>query len=207
MNRDLTKRQKSVLDFLKRYLEDKGYPPSLQEICAYFGINAPKNARKHLEALERKGYIKRSPNISRAIEIIASPIKNAVSIPIIGRVKAGAPNLAIEDIQGYVTLDSRFFNCRDAVLLKIEGDSMIGAGIDNGDHVLVRPEKSASNGEIVVALLGDEATVKRFYKKGDIITLKPENPNIEPIKIKKGEKDVSIIGKVISVIKHLEKNL
>ncbi|MEK6590565.1 MAG: transcriptional repressor LexA [Nitrospinota bacterium] len=205
MHRDLTKRQKSILDFLKEYLEDRGYPPSLMEICTRFRINAPKNARKHLEALERKGYIKRSPNISRAIEITSSPLKNAVSIPIVGRVKAGAPNLAVEDIQGYVTLDSQFFNCRDAFLLKVEGNSMIDAGIDDGDYVIVKPHKNPSNGEIIVVLLDDEATVKRFYKKGDVIILKPENPDLEPIKIKRGEKEVDIIGKVISAIKLIEK--
>jgi repressor LexA len=203
MHKELTEKQRTILEFLKDFLKDRGYPPSLRDICEHFGIKGPKNARKHLEAIERKGFIKRSPNISRAIEVF-SPAKNAVSVPIAGRVKAGPPHLAVEDIQGHVTLDSRFFRPAGAFLLKVEGESMTGASMDDGDYILVRPQKVASNGDIVVAMLDDEATVKRFSKKGDSITLKPENPTMAPIRVKEGKRDFTIIGKVISVIKRME---
>ncbi|MBI1912783.1 MAG: repressor LexA [Deltaproteobacteria bacterium] len=204
-NRALTQRQKEIFDFLKEFIEEGGYPPSLRDICERFGIKGPKNAAKHLDALERKGFIKRNPNISRAIEIIDSAVKNAVSIPIVGHVRAGSPHPAIEDILGHVALDSRFFKCRDAFMLKVEGDSMTGAGIDEGDFLIVRPEKDASDGEIVVAMLDGQATVKRFFRKGGSVMLKPENPNLEPIIIDEMSGEFSIIGKVISVIKQVEK--
>ncbi len=202
MNTGLTKRQSTVLEFLKGFIRDFGYPPTLREISAYLGIKGPKNARKHLEALERKGFLKRSANISRAIELFTSPLKDAVTVPVAGRVRAGSPHLAIEDITERVTLDGRFFKPPEgAFLLKVEGESMTGAGIDDGDHVLVRPEKSPETGEIVVAMLDDEATIKRFLKKGGAITLKPENPEMEPLTVKQGAREFSIIGKVITVIK------
>ena len=206
----LTARQESVLDFLKTFFAERGYAPSLREICAFFGIKSPKNAAKHLDALERKGYIRRSAAISRAIEIIGAPAvatvaaTGATAIPIAGTVRAGAPHLAIEDIRGYVTLDSDFFRCRDGFLLKAEGESMTGAGIADGDYLLVRPERNADNGAIVVALLDSEATVKRFSKRGDAVVLTPENPAMEPLVIREGEREVAIIGKVVAVIKQLE---
>jgi len=203
----LTVRQESVLDFLKTFFAERGYAPSLREICAFFGIKSPKNATKHLDALERKGYIRRSAAISRAIEIVGAPAAaatGACAIPIAGTVRAGAPHLAIEDIRGHVTLDSDFFPCRDGFLLKAEGESMTGAGIADGDYLLVRPERDAGNGDIVVALLDSEATVKRFSKRGDAVVLTPENPAMEPLVIREGEREVAIIGKVVAVIKQLE---
>ncbi|MBI5644246.1 MAG: repressor LexA [Deltaproteobacteria bacterium] len=204
MNRNITERQKEILVFLGEFIEKSGYPPTLREICARFGIKGPGNARKHLDALEKKGYIKRSANISRAIEVIGSSVKGAVSMPIIGSVKAGQPHLAVEDILGHVAIDARFFKCREGFLLKVEGESMIGAGIDEGDLLIVRPQKEAANNDIVVAMLDGEATVKRFFKDGETITLKPENPGFSPITVKEG-KEFSIIGKVVSVIKQIEK--
>lgn len=208
MKKDLTDRQKEILGFLKDFIADFGYPPTLREICRSFGINGPKNARKHLDALEKKGFIKRRANISRAIEVEGCPAKNAVSIPVVGRVRAGVPNLAVEDVLGHVTLDSRFFKCKDAFLLKVEGDSMRGAGIEEGDYVIVRPQKEALNNDIVVASIGDKTTVKRFFRKGQTIILKPENPGYPPIEIKNpgdAGREVTIIGKVISIIKPVER--
>lgn len=222
MYKELTKRQTSILEFLEAYLSERGYPPSLREIAKRFSIKSPKNARKHLEALEKKGFIRRSPNISRAIELFtsapsapAAPVpNNALTIPIAGRVKAGPPHLAVEDIAGHATLDRDLFRlprgAGGAFLLKIEGESMTGAGIENGDYVLVRPQKEASTGDIVVAMLDNEATVKRFIKKGRTVVLKPENPGMEPITISGPEREggeggeFTIVGKVISVIKRLE---
>ncbi len=198
-----TKRQQSVFDFLKNFLGENGYPPSLREICVHFGIRSPKNAKKHLEALERKGLIKRSANISRAIEILGTSSGKTISVPIAGRVKAGVPHLAVEDIEGYVRLDSRFFRCKGAFLLRAEGESMVGAGIEDGDYLLIRPQGDADNGDIVVAMLDDEATVKRFVRKRGVVILKPENPEMKHIEVRDGGREISIIGKVVSIIKHI----
>lgn len=200
MDRTLTSRQKEVLSFLGSFIEARGFPPSLREICARLGINGPKNARKHLDALEKKGFIKRSANISRAIEMLGGPAKRLVSMPIAGSVRAGAPNLAIEDILGHVALDARFFNCPKGFLLKIDGESMRDAGIDEGDLVIIKPQNHADPNDIVVAMLDGEATVKRFLKDGDRVVLKPENPDMKPIVVNK-DREFSIIGKVISIIK------
>ncbi len=205
MIRELTLRQKEILEYLKEFIEGSGYPPSLRDICARFNIKGPKNARKHLDALEKKGFIKRSANISRAIEVFDEAAKSAVSIPIVGRVRAGQPHLAIEDISGHVTLDSEFFRCREGFLLKVAGDSMLGAGIDDGDYVLVRPQADAMDGDIVVAMIENEATVKRFFKRDGMVILRPENPWMETIHVKEGGKELSIVGKVISIIKKVEK--
>lgn len=203
-DRRLTSRQGEILGFLKDFIMENGYPPSLRDICARFGIKGPQNAGKHLFALERKGYIKRSSNISRGIEIVPAGAGGVVTLPIAGRVRAGAPCLAVEDIVGHVALDESFFRCRDAFLLKVEGDSMIGAGIEDGDHIVVRPQGNATDGDIVVALIDGEATVKRFSRKGRGIMLKPENPAMEPMELD-GNRFVSVIGKVISVIKRFER--
>ncbi|MEK7772855.1 MAG: transcriptional repressor LexA [Deltaproteobacteria bacterium] len=204
-DRGLTSRQKEILDFLKAFIGENGYPPSLRDICARFGIKGPQNAAKHLASLERKGFIKRSSNISRAIEVVGHAVNGALTLPIAGRVRAGAPHLAVEDIIGHVALDERFFRCRGAFLLKVEGRSMIGAGIEEGDYIIVRPQSDALDNDIVVALIDAEATVKRFSRKGRGIILKPENPAMEPIEIKDGDRPFSIIGKVISVIKQIER--
>jgi repressor LexA len=169
MHKELTKRQTSILEFLEAYLRERGYPPSLREISKRFAIKSPKNARKHLEALERKGFIKRWANMSRAIDVL-----------------------------------TRFFRqAAGAFLLKIEGDSMKGAGMEEGDYALVRPQKEASSGDIIVAMLDSEATVKRFARNARSIVLKPENPAMEPIRVS-GGRDFTIVGKVIAVIKRLE---
>lgn len=200
----LTERQKEILDFLREFMGGEGYPPSLREICARFGINGPQNAAKHLDALEKKGFIRRKAASSRGIELLGSPSRGSVSLPIAGRVRAGSPMLAIEDITGHVQLDERFFRCSGAFLLKVEGESMTGAGINDGDLVVVRPQKDASSGEIVVALIDGEATVKTFFMDGGDVILRPENPSMRPLRVSAGT-DFSIAGKVISVIRRLEK--
>lgn len=204
--RELTQRQKEILDFLGGFIGQRGYPPSLREICARFGIKSPKNAAKHLSALEKKGFITRSANISRAISIPEAPVKGGrtIAIPVAGRVRAGTPHLAVEDILGSVELDAGFFKCGGSFLLKVEGESMINAGIEDGDYVLVRPGIQALNNDIVVAMIDGEATVKRFLRRGDSVILKPENPAMEPVAVKEGS-EVSIVGKVISIIKRMEK--
>lgn len=200
----LTNKQKEVLDFLEEYISEAGFPPSLRDICARFNIKGPQNAAKHLDALEKKGYIRRQAGSSRAIELLGRPSRGeSVSLPIVGRVRAGTPGLAVEDITGHVVLDEKFFRCSGAFLLKVEGESMIEAGINDGDFVVVRPQKEASIGDIVVALIDGEATVKTFQRDGDEVILKPENSSMQPIRVS-GDKDFSIAGKVISVIRRLE---
>lgn len=204
-NSRLTQRQKEILDFLREFIRDEGFPPSLREICARFGIKGPQNAAKHLDALEKKGFIRRKAASSRGLEVLGGPqAKSGVSLPIAGRVRAGSPELAIEDIAGHVVLDEKFFKCKDAFVLKVEGESMINAGIADGDFVVVRPQKDASPGDIVVALIDGEATVKTFLRDGFVVVLKPENPSMEPIRVSEG-RDFAIAGKVISVIRRLEK--
>ncbi|MBM4386941.1 MAG: transcriptional repressor LexA [Deltaproteobacteria bacterium] len=215
MERKLTERQREVLDFLRESVEAWGFPPTLREICARLGINGAKNAGKHLDALEKKGYIRRSSGRSRAIGIIPfGKIRSrsedrgkdsapTVFIPIAGRIRAGEPHPAIEYIEGHVALDADFFRCREGFLLRVEGDSMTGAGMEDGDYVLVRPQRDAENGNIVAAIINGEATVKRFIRKNDRIVLKPENPAMKPIEIKRGEGDVEIAGRVIAVIKRI----
>jgi len=204
VNRELTERQRDVLGFIKDYIAESGYPPSLRDICARFGIKGPKNAGKHLEALEKKGFIKRGANISRGIEVIGQAVKNAVSVPIAGRVRAGLPHLAVEDITGQMALDARFFRCEGAFVLKVEGESMRDAGIDDGDHIVVRPQSHASNGDIVVALVDNEATVKRFFMEAGVVTLKPENPSMAPITVAGNGPEFCIAGKVLSVVKRFD---
>ncbi len=203
----LTARQREILDFIKGSLVSNGYPPSLREICVHFAIKGPNNARKHLEALEKKGFIRRAPGRARGIEVInGSPVgsgaEGGIPIPIAGAVRAGPPALAVEDIVGHITLDEGFFNCRDTFILRVEGKSMIGAGMEEGDHLIVRPGPSADSGDIVVAMIDGEATVKRFFRDAESVTLKPENSSMRPIIIKSRDAEsFSIIGKVIFIIK------
>jgi len=202
---DLTSTQKKVLIFLKDFLREKGFPPTLREIAFHFGLRGPKAPQKTLNILERKGYIRRVPGFSRGIEIIGfpTPRTQTLSVPIVGRVTAGEPILAIENIEGYIHLDRSLISSENVFLLRVHGDSMIKAHIQDGDFALVKPQPNAENGEIVVALIEDEATIKRIFKKRNLIRLEPANPNMEPIVVKKGEKRVAIVGKVIGIFRKL----
>lgn len=221
----LTETQEKAFNFLREFLEEKGFPPTLREIASHFGLKGPKGPQKTLQILERKGYIRKTPGGSRAIEILnpkigrprtisvrGLPYQNGfvgsgtfptISLPIVGRVTAGEPILAIENKEGYVNFDRNLVSSEDVFLLRVEGDSMIDAHIQDGDFALVKPQKDAENGEIVVALIDDEATIKRIFKKRDWIRLEPANPAMEPIVIKKGEKRVTIVGKVIGIFRKM----
>ena len=201
----LTSTQENLLNFLRNFLLEKGFPPTLREIASYFGLKGPKGPQKTLHILERKGYIRKTPGGSRAIEIIGAPISKVgiLSLPIVGKVTAGDPILAIENIEGYINFDRNLVSSEDVFLLRVEGDSMIEAHIQDGDFAMVKPQKNAENGEIVVALIDDEATIKRIFKKRDLIRLEPANPTMEPIVIKKGEKKVTIVGKVIGIFRKI----
>ena len=206
MEKELTRRQKEVLDFLKIFLREKGFPPTLREIASHLGVKGPRGPQKTLRILERKGYLKRAPGGSRALEIMGiSPgqIGQVVSVPIIGRVRAGEPILAVENVEGYISLDRSLLSSENVFLLRVQGDSMVEAHIQDGDFALVKPQPSAENGEIVVALIEDEATIKRIFKKRDLIRLEPANPAMEPIVVRKGEKRVKIVGKVVGIFRKL----
>lgn len=206
-NSTLTEKQTGFLSYLKEYHQEKGYPPTVRELMDGLGLSSTNIVSKYLDILERKGYIRRQFNSPRAIEVIDMSARGAGvrSVPIVGRVQAGTPHPAIEDIEGYLSIDKMVYRNNHAFLLRIVGDSMIDAHILEGDLVLVVPQPVANNGDIVVALIDGESTVKRFYKYDDTIQLKPENPTMKPIVIKEGQSEVSIIGKVTAVIRQLDK--
>jgi repressor LexA len=204
----LTSTQAEVLVFVKDYLSKNGYPPTLREIASHFKLAGPKAPQKTLNILERKGYLRRAPGSSRAIEILNGHRRRGshsrgetLSLPIVGTVRAGEPVLAVENIEGYVNLDRSLVSSEDVFLLRVQGDSMIEAHIQDGDFALVKPQAHAENGEIVVALVDDEATIKRVFQRRDLIRLEPANPTMEPIVVKKGEKRVTIVGKVIGIFR------
>lgn len=204
MRESLTKAQTRVLEFLKKYIQENGYPPSIREIKHGLGLAGQRTIQNCLSALEGKGYIKRASK-ARAIELLGFPTPNqTVPLPLVGHIKAGAPHPAIEDIQEYVVVGRSFTSGEDNFLLRVEGDSMVEAYIQDGDYVVVRPQPTAENGDIVAALVDGEATVKKFYKKGRQIRLEPANPTYKPIVLSKGQTDVSIVGKVVTVIRNLE---
>lgn len=203
MGNELTARQQELFDFLKDFFREKGFPPTLREMASHSGLKGPRGPQKTLNILERKGYIRKIPGESRAIEILGFSSSNIISIPIVGRVRAGEPILAIENIEGYFNLDRSFASSKDVFLLRVQGDSMIDAHIQDGDFALVKPQSNAENGEIVVALIEDEATIKRIFTERDLIRLEPANPHMEPIVIKKGEKKVSLVGKVVGIFRKL----
>lgn len=193
----LTERQRRVFDYLVEFLQERGYPPTLSEIAQKLGLSRV-GAMKHLLALERKGYIRRSRR-ARDIELIGLPKSRGV--PILGRVPAGEPLLAVENIEGMLAIDSTIAKGKNLFLLRVKGDSMVQAGILDGDLVLVRPQSTVEDGEIVVALIEDEATVKRFFREPHGIRLQPENPTLKPIIIEEG--DVRIVGKVIGLFRKI----
>lgn len=186
-----TDKQEKILEFLNSYIEENGYPPSVREICAAVGLKSTATVSYHLNELKRQGRIQGDSSKKRAISL---PETQRVSrIPLVGVVTAGLPILAVENQEGTIPWDGD----QSCFALRVRGDSMIGAGILNGDKVVVRPQPDADNGEIVVALLGDEATVKRLHRDKDGIWLLPENPNYDPI----DGRDAQILGKVKAVIR------
>jgi repressor LexA len=201
----LTDRQRSILDFINESVEDNGFPPSVREIGRHFGIY-PATVQDHISALERKGYLQKKKFQSRTLSVPGSLRRPAGNgIPIVGRVAAGLPLLAQENIEDMIQLPKQWAPA-GAFLLKVQGNSMEGAHILDGDYVLVHPQQSAANGEIVVALIGDEATVKRFYRTERGITLKAENAKFEPIEIERSEAaSFRIVGKVMGVLRVIKK--
>lgn len=200
--RRISERQRQILDFIKSEVESKGYPPSVREIGDAVGLQSSSTVHGHLRKLEELEYIRRDPSKPRAIELLGgdSPRVRSISVPVVGRVTAGAPILAVENIEEYYPIPQDFVEHEDVFILRVKGESMIEAGILDGDYVLVESQKTARNGEIVVALVGnEEATVKRFFHEGTHVRLQPENSTMEPILVD----DVLILGKVIGVFRRI----
>lgn len=197
---DLTPRQRQILEFIRRTVQRRGYPPSVREIGEAVGLSSSSTVHGHLARLEEKGYVRRDPTKPRAIELLGAPLgvrKDIVYVPMLGRVPAGQPLLAVQNIEDFFPMPRDFTEFDDVFMLRVRGDSMKDAGILDGDYVVVRPQASARNGEIVVALVDDEATVKRFYRENDRIRLQPENPHYSPIVAR----EVQIVGRVIGLLR------
>lgn len=203
MATDLSDKQQAVLNFLKKETLTKGYPPSVREICEAVGLKSTSTVHGHLERLEKKGLIRRDPTKPRAIEIVDDDFQLArremVNVPILGKVAAGSPILAVENIEDYFPIPVNYAPNTDAFMLRVKGDSMINVGIYEGDLILIQQQKTARNGEIVVALVEDSATVKTFYKEADHFRLQPENNFMEPIILD----NVEILGKVVGLYRSM----
>lgn len=205
MARALTKRQAEILEMIKDFMRQHNMPPTVLEIAEAFGFKS-SSCFDHLKALERKGYIRRSSK-ARSIQLTEFvggrvSLRQAVEVPVIGKVTAGRPILAVENIEGTVALDEQWVSS-DTFILRVEGDSMTGAGIMDGDLVLVRQQPSVEEGEIAVCLLGEEATVKRVFREGGRVRLQPENPDFEPIFVDRSDADFKILGKVVGLYRRL----
>lgn len=197
----ITKKQTEILEYIKSQILNKGYPPSVRDICTAVNLKSTSSVHAHLETLEKNGYIRRDPTKPRAIEIIDDNFnltrRELVNVPLIGQVAAGQPLLAVENITSYFPIPAEFIPKEEVFMLNVKGESMVNAGIYDGDQIIVKQQSTASNGEIVVALVDDSATVKRFYKENGHIRLQPENDFMEPIIVDSCE----IIGKVIGLIR------
>ncbi|HWM63771.1 MAG TPA: transcriptional repressor LexA [Solirubrobacterales bacterium] len=198
---DLTKRQKEIFDFIRRYAAKTGYPPTVREIGKAVGLHSSSTVHAHLANLEKIGLLRRDPTKPRAIELLFDRAKKTImpgnGLPLVGHVAAGAPILAEENIEDYIEIPDVIGGEDGDYVLRVRGESMIGAGIFEGDYVVVRPADQASDGEIVVALIGEEATVKRFFREADHVRLQPENDAMEPIRTT----EATVLGRVIGVVR------
>lgn len=195
----ITDKQKEILEYMKEQILQKGYPPAVREICKAVGLKSTSSVHAHLETLEKNGYIRKDPTKPRAIEILDDQFnlsrREMVNVPIVGTVTAGQPILAVESIEDYFPMMPQFVGNKQTYMLHVKGDSMINVGIFDGDLIVVQKQDTARNGEIVVALVDDSVTVKRFFKEADHIRLQPENDSLDPITVK----DCQIVGKVIGL--------
>ena len=195
----LSVRQQQVLDCINQHINRHGYPPTLREIAAALNINGTLGVLKHLRALEKKEFISKQDGTSRSIRVISRAGEG--KLPIVGTVRAGALQPAFEDIQGEIAIDKEDTR-GGSFFLRVRGDSMIDAAILDGDLALIKPQPDADNGDIVVVMVGNEATMKRFYRENGRIRLQPENPEMQPIFVGPDDNDISIIGKVVSLLRH-----
>lgn len=197
----ITQKQSEILEYIKSQILNKGYPPSVRDICSAVNLKSTSSVHAHLESLEKNGYIRRDPTKPRTIEIIDDNFnltrREMVNVPVLGQVAAGEPILAVDNITGYFPIPSEFMPNEETFILTVKGDSMINIGIYNGDQIVVEKCNTAENGEIIVALLDDSATVKRFYKENGHIRLQPENDFMDPFIVD----DCMILGKVIGLMR------
>lgn len=200
----ITDKQREILEYIKSEILNKGYPPTVRDICEAVKLKSTSSVHSHLETLEKNGYIRRDPTKPRAIEIVDDNFnltrREVVNVPMVGRVAAGQPILAVENIDSYFPIPSEFMPNKESFMLRVQGESMINAGILDGDNILVEKCESARNGEMVVVLVDDSATVKTFYKEGDHIRLQPENDSMDPIIVP----DCKILGKVFGVFRFFQ---
>ena len=200
----ISAKQQEILEYIKSQVLERGFPPAVRDICEAVHLKSTSSVHSHLETLEKNGYIRRDPTKPRAIEILDDSFnftrREMVNVPIVGRVAAGEPLLAEQNIEEYFPIPMDFMPNKQTFMLKVKGESMINAGILDGDYVLVEERKTAHNGEMIVALVDDGATVKRFYKEEGIIRLQPENDTMEPIIVP----DCTILGKVIGVFRFMK---
>lgn len=197
----ISDKQKEILEYIKSEILNRGYPPSVRDICEAVHLKSTSSVHSHLETLEKNGYIRRDPTKPRAIEIIDDTFnlsrREVVNVPLLGRVAAGEPLLAVENVETYFPIPAEYMPNDETFMLKVKGESMINAGIFDGDNILVQKQTTASDGDMVVALVEDSATVKTFYKEDDYYRLQPENDNMEPIIVE----DCTILGKVFGVFR------
>ena len=198
----ISPKQAEILEYIKNEIINRGFPPTVRDICDAVNLKSTSSVHSHLETLERNGYIRRDPTKPRAIEIVDDNFnltrRELVNVPVVGRVAAGEPILAVENVENYFPIPAEFMPNSQTFMLNVKGESMVNVGILDGDQILVQQQSTAENGEIVVALIDDSATVKTFYKEDGYYRLQPENDAMEPI-IVKGE--LQILGKVIGVFR------
>ncbi|MFU0827604.1 MAG: transcriptional repressor LexA [Lachnoclostridium sp.] len=197
----ISPKQREILEYLKSQIINKGYPPAVREICEAVKLKSTSSVHSHLETLEKNGYIRRDPSKPRAIEIIDDNFnlsrREVVNVPIVGTITAGQPILAVENLEGYFPIPTEYMPNEETFMLKVKGESMINAGIFDGDKIIVQRQSTASNGDIVVALIDDSVTVKTFYKEDGYYRLQPENDAMDPIIVN----EVTILGKVIGLFR------
>ena len=198
----LTEKQQKVLDYVTGCIDSNGFPPTLREIAAHMGLSGNVSVIQYLDALEKKGYLRRESGSSRGIILIREPQPEFAQIPIMGQVRAGSLTLAVEDIEGYIPVEKLQLK-GGSFFLRVKGDSMIDDAILEGDLALIRAQETAENGDIVVAMVDGEATLKRFYREADHIRLQPRNPNLQPIIIS-ADTELHIIGKVVKIVRELD---
>lgn len=190
-------KQNMILDFIRREIEEKGYPPSVREICAAVGLKSTSTVHAHLNNLEKRGLIRRDSTKPRALELLDSSVSRGRSVPLVGKVTAGLPITAIENIEDYLTLPQSMLGRDELFCLRVQGESMIEMGILDGDIIVVRQQADAENGEVVVAMIDDEATVKRIFFEENRIRLQPENSHMEPIYTDHAQ----VLGKVVALLR------
>lgn len=198
----LTKRQQAIFQYLQRFLDEHGFPPTIREIARHFRLAGPKGAKKHLDTLVRKGMIQRFPRQPRAIRIKTPPLRQGRLLPILGGVRAGLPLLSEENMEGQILIDPMIAD-REAFVLRVKGDSMIDAHIVEGDYVVIQKEERVENGEMAVVLVDGEATLKYFSKRKEEIILSPAHPKMKPIIVRE-DQSVQVLGRVVAVLRKVD---